>query len=76
MISTLVDILNPTTDDTNRATTLLKEIDKASFTTPPLQHEFYQMHFNAVDLHDHYWYQLPYNYKVKSNCGKQFICFA
>jgi len=53
--------------------TVLKELRK-SFHTDASHHIFYRENFNAVDLHDRFWYSFNYNYIVKD--WKQTYFFA
>ena len=40
----------------------------ASVKSSPPHHQWYRSHFNAIDLHDRYWYQLQH--KVNKSCPK------
>jgi len=66
LIDYMVQILNPTQSAESEFTELKSKIDSTFFATEPPQHTFYRTHFNGVDLHDRYWYKIPYNYQVRN----------
>jgi len=73
LISTMEYILNPSETEDTQLRQLLHNISNTKFDTEAKQHQLYREKFNAVDLHDRYWYKLPYNYQVKSSWKAAYL---
>ena len=65
LINHMAQILNPSVSEESDFKMLQSQIDTTFYATEPLQHSFYRTNFNAVDLHDRYWYKIPYSYQIR-----------
>jgi hypothetical protein len=46
----------------------IQQFDKSKWQEPPIHHQHYRNHFNAVDQHNKNWYRFSYTYGI--NCWR------
>jgi hypothetical protein len=61
----IMTLCNPTPSQHQAQDDVFSQAARYTHTSHPSHHQFYRDHFNGVDLHNRFWYQFHFSFRVK-----------